>query len=240
MRQLIDADLVRPLVLAEPVHFEPGSTTLYSSEFDPAEHLDRVRDVLDDYGVTFRTLSYAGHSGAGCNSQNGMYEVLTRFDDLVGPFAPSMRLWGLMDICYSGAFTWQRPASALAGRGVVVANMFTTGGSVGNVNALEAGLLGGSAPALACDESLYGSSVRSASEPVQLSHAHRGRHQPLEQFLLLPPRDPPAGLRARSERHALPLMPCLRSAQAVWLPCVEQRARKDGARRGRRAAGGPG
>lgn len=162
VRQLVDAGLVRPVVLAEPVHFQGSSSALYGAEFDPAEHLRRVREILDARGITVASLSYAGHSGAGCDANNGLYEVLDRIDELVPAFAPSLRLWGLMDICYAGAYHDQRPVSVLSGRDVVIANMFTSGGAVADVDAFELGLLE-SPETFACDP-IYGRCVRHPSE----------------------------------------------------------------------------
>lgn len=163
VRDLVDAELVRPLVLAEPVHFEASSTTLYGTEFDPAEHLRRVQAILDERDITLRSLSYIGHSGAGCDRNNGLYEVLNRYDDLVGTFAPTMRLWGLMDICYAASYHYAVPLAVLAGRDVVVASMFTTGDTEASVVAFEAGLLASPAP-FDCDPALFRSCVRHPTE----------------------------------------------------------------------------
>jgi hypothetical protein len=162
VRQLIDAGLIRPIVLAEPVHFQGSSTFLYGAGFDPAEHLTRVQAILDDHGVSVASLSYVGHSGAGCDADNGLYEVLDRVDDLVPTFAPSMRLWGLMDVCYGGAYHYQRPIAVLGGRDVVIANMSTTGGSPSEFDAFDLGLLE-TPTAFDCDP-IYGRCVHHPSE----------------------------------------------------------------------------
>jgi hypothetical protein len=163
VRNFVDAGLLRPLVLAEPVHFQGSSTFLYGAGFDPAEHLRRVFEILDARGITARTLSYVGHSGAGCDSDNGLYEVLERYGDLVPAFAPSMRLWGLMDICYGGSYHYDAPIAVLGGEGVVIANMFTTGGSVSDFLAFEAGLLSGPVPLSSCPD-VYTSCLRDSTE----------------------------------------------------------------------------
>lgn len=164
VRRLIDAGLLTPLVLAEPVHFEPGSSTLYGAEFDPVEHLARVGAILAERGLTARSVSYVGHSGAGCARGNGMYEVLGRYDAIVGPFAPRMRLWGLMDVCYAGAYHWDVPRAVLGDRDVVIANMMTTGGTTAELDAFEAGLLTASRVPLDCNGALYARCVRHPDE----------------------------------------------------------------------------
>jgi hypothetical protein len=152
---------MRPIVLAEPVHFEPGSTTLYGAEFSPIEHLDRVMAVLSPRGITLRSLSYTGHSGAGCDPRNGLYEVLELRDSLIPARAPEMPLWGLEDVCYEGSDHWTAPMAALAGTGTQIWNMYSV---QGDPDAFEDNLLAGGQP-FDCNADLYASCKRHATEP---------------------------------------------------------------------------
>ena len=128
VRDLVDTGVVRPVLLAEPVHFQGSSNNLYGDGYQPAAHLQLLTDLLAPYGITLSSLSFIGHSGAGCDAQNGLYEVLHDFDDLVPRFAPEFRLWGMEDNCYNAAYHWEEPDAVLGGRGVVLVNMTTSGG----------------------------------------------------------------------------------------------------------------
>lgn len=75
VRSLIDAGLMGPVVLVEPVQTgsDPGSsTTLYSpARFDPATHMAMLKSKLDARGIRIASLSYIGHSGAGATRTTG-------------------------------------------------------------------------------------------------------------------------------------------------------------------------
>jgi hypothetical protein len=162
VRALIDTGVMEPVILAEPVHFEPGSTTLYGTEFDPAEHLALVEAQLDARDVSASSLSYTGHSGAGCDSDNGLFKVLTNLDELVPRFAPSFRLWGLEDICYSGGYQVTAPKATLTGKGVVLLNMWS---GQGDPTAFENGIFpAADRMTLGCATGLYSSCMRHKTE----------------------------------------------------------------------------
>lgn len=159
VRDLIDVGTLRPVLLAEPVHFQASSVDLYGEGYDPAEHLQLLSDLLDARGITLSSLSFIGHSGAGCADGNGLYKVLDDVDVLVPAFAPAFRLWGMEDNCYGAAYHWEEPAAVLGGAGVVLVNMTTSGG---DPTEFEAGL-----PVdedFACDDAVYLSCLRHQSE----------------------------------------------------------------------------
>jgi hypothetical protein len=163
VRALVDAGIVRPVILAEPVQTQnaASSTGLYAPMyFDPATHLDKVTAELERRGITLSTLSYAGHSGSGCDSSNGLYLVLARLGELIPAYAPKLRMWATEDICYSGQYNWQAPLAALGGKGDVLVNMTTTGG---DPTTFEEGLI--PAPqTLPCASVLYSSCIHHATE----------------------------------------------------------------------------
>ena len=162
VRALIDAGVMKPVILAEPVHFEPGSSTLYGSEFSPATHLGMVEGELAGREITVSTLSYVGHSGAGCDEDNGLYKVLDGLAGLIPTYATELRLWGLEDVCYSGAYHYQKPA-ALAGSDTVVLNVWSV---QGDPTEFENGLIpAAKRTTLGCADVLYSSCIRHTVEP---------------------------------------------------------------------------
>lgn len=173
VRALVDAGVVRPVLLAEPVQTQnaSSSTGLYAPQyFDPATHLDKIAAELVRRGVTVSTLSYAGHSGAGCDPSNGLYLVLARLGELVPAYAPALRMWATEDICYAGPYSWQAPLAALGGKGDVLFNMTTTGG---DPTAFEAGLFP-TPQVLPCAGVLYASCIRHPTEAWCSYRTHVG------------------------------------------------------------------
>jgi hypothetical protein len=163
VRALVDAGAARPVILAEPVQTEDAATStgLYAPQhFDPATHLDKVAAELHRRGITIATLSYAGHSGSGCDPGNGLYLVLARLGELVPAYAPTLRMWATEDICYVGDYAFQAPLAALGGKGDVLVNMTSTGG---DPTTFEDGLFPAPQP-LACAGVLYSSCIRHATE----------------------------------------------------------------------------
>jgi hypothetical protein len=166
VRSLIDAGLIKPVILAEPVQDDAasaGSTGLYTaSEWEPAHHLDLVNAVLDPRGITIADLSYIGHSGAGCDSKNGLYLVLDRYADLIPSYAPTMRMWGLEDVCYVGDYHWKAPMAALDGTGTVIFNMWSV---QNDPTAFENGLLPNPVAMASCPDSIYSKCIRDPVKP---------------------------------------------------------------------------
>jgi hypothetical protein len=161
VRSLIDAGLVRPLLLAEPVHFEGSSSALYGAGFEPTVHLDKVLAALAPYGAALASLSYTGHSGAGCDADNGLYKILAQRAKLIPAYAPTMPLWGLEDVCYESAYHWEAPLAALSNTSTAIVNMYTV---QGDPDAFEAGLLPGAVP-MSCSPTLYDSCIRAPARP---------------------------------------------------------------------------
>lgn len=165
VRALIDAKLMTPVIIAAPVHFAASSSNKYNSEWDPTVHLDLVTAHLAQRGITLESLSYVGHSGAGCADGNGLYRVLDFYDQLIPAYAPRMRLWGAEDICYGTSYHWTEPLAALAGKGIAMINLFTI---QGDPTDFENNMI---PPAhrtqLACPSSLYkpGSCIAHDTEP---------------------------------------------------------------------------
>jgi hypothetical protein len=165
VRSLVDYGVITPVLLAEPVHTgaaAASSTGLYSEEhWEPATHLDRLLPHLQERGITLSSISYAGHSGAGCDSGNGLYLVLRRHAQLVPAYAPVMKLWGLEDTC---SISPSSIRNALAGKGTVVLNMWTGQSGATNQTAFEDGLFPEPVD-LPCAAVLYSKCIRHPTEP---------------------------------------------------------------------------
>lgn len=161
VRHHIDGGRIRPVILAEPVHLEATSARLYGTGFEPVEHLQKLEPLLSAKRIRVSSLSYTGHSGAGCHAGNGLYKVLDRLPDLVPAHAPVLALWGLMDVCYEDAYHWEQPLAALAASSTAVVNMYSV---QGNPRAFEEALLEPSR-ALPCSPELYGSCLAHAERP---------------------------------------------------------------------------
>ncbi|NOY90720.1 MAG: hypothetical protein GXP55_05870 [Deltaproteobacteria bacterium] len=160
-RALLDEGRITPLILAEPVHFQASSSRLYGAEYDPVEHLSRITSELEARGIRLSSISFSGHSGAGCNRDNGLYKVLEMQDALVPRFAPSFRLVGFADVCYGPAYHAEIPTRT--GRGLTLVNMLATMATDTEADAFEAAFLG-SATAFDCDPRSWRSCRRHASE----------------------------------------------------------------------------
>ena len=165
VRSLIDYGIIRPLLLAEPVDTgtdSMSSTTLYAPDhFEPATHLERLRPHLQSRGIQLASLSYSGHSGAGCDADNGLYLVLKRLAQLVPAQAPSLALWGLEDVCYEGAYHVTAPRDALGGKNVALINVWS---GQNDPTAFENGLFPSPQP-MPCATAIFGKCIRHAVEP---------------------------------------------------------------------------
>jgi hypothetical protein len=165
VRSLLDTGLMVPVLLAEPVQLGPdaaSSTGLYDAEhFDPAHHLDLLLPELESRGITLSSLSYTGHSGAGCDSQNGLYLVLARYASLIPAFAPAMKLWGAEDICYGGSYHFTAPMTTLDGKGTAIVNMYSV---QGDPTDFENGLIPDPAP-LPCSDAIFTKCIRHKVKP---------------------------------------------------------------------------
>jgi hypothetical protein len=165
VRSLIDYGVIKPVLLAEPVHSGPeaaSSTGLYSEEFfEPADHLELIEAQLAPRGITLSSISYAGHSGAGCDGSNGLALVLKRYAQLIPAHAPAMKLWGLEDTCNAGASLVN---STLTGKGTAVINVWTGQSGTSSIGAFETAVIPDPAD-LPCATVLYSKCIRHEVQP---------------------------------------------------------------------------
>jgi hypothetical protein len=160
-RALINGGNIKPVILAEPVHFEGSSTYLYGAGYDLTTHLDLIRAQLDARGITIGSLSYTGHSGAGCDPNNGLYKVLDELGTLVPAYAPELKLWGMEDICYEPTYHWTAPTSVLGGTNTRVINIYSV---QGDPSGYEANMFADDL-AYGCDATTYTHCLRSSTHP---------------------------------------------------------------------------
>jgi len=135
VRDLIDAGKMRPVLLAEPVELGSMQNNLYVGKWDPVEHLAKLKPVLESRKIRAISLGYIGHSAAGCNAKGGLYEVLSRINEL----EPRLTLWNAADICYLGNYHWREPARVLARRGVTMINLHVAHPTGGFENGMDLG-----------------------------------------------------------------------------------------------------
>jgi hypothetical protein len=123
VRRLIDDHLIRPIVLAAPVHLEGATSRIYGPAFDPKHHLELVMAELRPLGIELESVSYVGHSASGCHHRGGLHKVLTHLEELVPALAPRLLLWGTADTCYRVPYHWELPRQVLPGKHVVLVNV---------------------------------------------------------------------------------------------------------------------
>lgn len=166
VRRLIDHHQSIPLALAEPVHLEAASSTLYGTEFDPTRYVQMVRDALSVYGVEVNSLSVVGHSGAGCDPDNGLYKLARRWREIVPSLVPELRLVGFEDICYADAYHYRDLDLAFLGSDVKLVNMWT---SMAGIATFEEGFLSDE-EAFVCNDTVFSSCLQT---PDDLRYSYR-------------------------------------------------------------------
>ncbi|MCC6998675.1 MAG: hypothetical protein IT370_28950 [Deltaproteobacteria bacterium] len=133
VRALIDAGKMKPVLLAEPVQLGAKQDTLYTSRWDPVEHLARLEKELAAHQIRVTAIGYLGHSAAGCQAKGGLYKVLSMLDEL----GPRVNLWAAADICYLGNYHWLEPANKLARRNITMLNLHVAHPTGGFENGMD-------------------------------------------------------------------------------------------------------
>jgi hypothetical protein len=154
-RTLISERRVRPVILAEPVHFRACGTGLYDARFDFAAYRMKLERVLAARHIRVQSYSVTGHSGAGCCG--GVYRAAEAF----GP----LRLLGLIDTCYGGDHFWRDAHEHADGRGTIVLNVSRGEPGYPHYREFEHRLLGPTPVAVGCDAQLYRRCLRSPTHP---------------------------------------------------------------------------
>jgi hypothetical protein len=154
-RALLDARRVRPVVLAEPVHFRVCGNGLYDDAFDFPGYREKLDKVLKGRHIRVQSYSVTAHSGSGCCG--GAYRAAQAF-------AP-LRFLGLIDTCYGGDHYFHAPHDNLDGRGTVVLNVSRGEPGYPGYRRFEDRLLGPDPVGVGCNTEVYRRCLRSARRP---------------------------------------------------------------------------
>jgi hypothetical protein len=158
-RALIASGAVRPVVLAEPVHYSAcnGSGNLYGGGVSFAEYKKRLYRVLGARRIRPGSISVIGHSGAGCCPGSGVFRLAEQIRPL--------RVLATSDTCYHSGVYSKRLKEVL-GRGTVYLNISRGEPSYGNYKAFEAEMLGKKPRSFRpCDRSLYRRCLKNPGRP---------------------------------------------------------------------------
>jgi hypothetical protein len=154
-RQLITARTIRPVILAEPVHFRACGTGLYNDAYDFRSYRAKLEQVLAARHIRVQSFSVTGHSGAGCCG--GVYRAAEAF-------AP-IRLLGLIDTCYGSTDYARAVHEHCDARGTIVFNASRGEPGYPHYRRFEHDLLGSRPLAVHCDSGVYRRCLKSPHEP---------------------------------------------------------------------------
>lgn len=101
-RRYLNGKLIRPLILAEPIHFgacapparRKGLPYLFTGRFRFAKYRKLLEAKLRKQGIRASSWSFIGHSGAACCLTMGMFAIQKVW--------PKIRVWASADGCYNG------------------------------------------------------------------------------------------------------------------------------------------
>lgn len=97
-KSLIDSGAIQPVIIAAPsqtlgsrtylgVENSPCGPSLWGDDFDPLGFVKKVQENLPQ-GITVSSISFAGHSGAGCHTSSGIHKAAAKIENIfaVGQF----------------------------------------------------------------------------------------------------------------------------------------------------------
>jgi hypothetical protein len=148
-RALISSGSVRPVILAEPVHYSScgGGGDLYGGRVSFAEYKKRLYRLLGSRAIRPTSISVIGHSGAGCCPSSGVFKLAEQIRPL--------KLVATSDTCYSSGAYSKRLKEVIRG-GTVYMNFSRGEPSYDRYKAFEAEMLGARPrPVKPCDRSVY-------------------------------------------------------------------------------------
>jgi hypothetical protein len=158
-RSLIGAGAVRPVVLAEPVHYSVcnGGRDLFGSGFSFKEYRKRLFRLLGSYAIRPRTMAVVGHSGSGCCTNAGVFKAAEQLRPL--------RLLATSDTCYHSQSYSKRLREVLR-RGTVYLNISRGEPAYERYRTFETEMLGKRPRAVRpCRKSLYRRCLKSPRRP---------------------------------------------------------------------------
>ncbi|HEY3357600.1 MAG TPA: hypothetical protein VGQ83_30390 [Polyangia bacterium] len=154
-RGLIKEHRIRPVILAEPVHFRACGSGLYNDGFDFRGYRAKLEKVLAARHIKVQSFSVTGHSGAGCCG--GVYRAAEAF----GP----LRLLGLIDTCYGSTSYARAVREHFDGRGTIVLNASRGEPGYPHYRQFEHDVLGGRPLAVGCNADVYRRCLKSPHHP---------------------------------------------------------------------------
>jgi hypothetical protein len=154
-RALMDEQEIRPVILAEPVHFRSCGGGLYGESYDFPGYRAKLEKLLASRHIQVQAYSVMGHSGAGCCG--GVFRAAEAF----GP----LKLLGLIDTCYTSSNYARDVHEYFDDRGTIVCNVSRGEPAYARYRDYEQEVLGPHPFAIACNTDVYRRCLRSSRRP---------------------------------------------------------------------------
>jgi len=142
-KSLIHARKVRPLAIAAPSAHDNKSAGRLWRAFDLGKLVQRVAEELErvnaGFEIDFDEVLLAGHSGAGCDQNNGLYKVANEhgeFKDKSGA-VHQLRVLGFADTCASSGLASVAQNGLKRNSKTAIYTMFKGGGGGGQAESAE-------------------------------------------------------------------------------------------------------
>jgi murein DD-endopeptidase MepM/ murein hydrolase activator NlpD len=136
-RSLVDGRKVRPVAIAAPTAHDNKSASHLWRVFDLGKLVQRVAEELErtnaGFEIDFDEVLLAGHSGAGCDGNNGLYKVAGEhgeFKDKSGA-VHQLRVLGFADTCASEGLAAVARTGLKRNSKTAIYTMFKGGGGGG-------------------------------------------------------------------------------------------------------------
>ncbi len=154
-RRYLNRKLIRPMVLAEPIHFgacapparRKGLPYLFAGRFSFARYRKLLEATLRKNGIRASSWSFIGHSGAACCLTMGMFAIQKVW--------PNIRVWASADGCYNGDIQAVGVARLFAHKATKVINACRGYPAYRGYRRYERTLLTRSAKDVRCDKRYY-------------------------------------------------------------------------------------
>jgi hypothetical protein len=154
-RRYLNGKLIRPLILAEPIHFgacapperRAGLPYLFTGRFRFDKYRKLLEAKLRRYGIRASSWSFIGHSGAACCLTMGMFAIQKVW--------PKIRVWASADGCYNGQLQAATVMQQFDGKATKVINACRGYPAYRGYKKYERTLLTRKAQPVRCDKRYY-------------------------------------------------------------------------------------
>ena len=169
VRELMSEGMVRPVILAEPIHFsfcgDGHGQGLYSEGFSFAQYRKLLEHLAAERGIRILSYSVLGHSASGCCLAGGIFKAAEELKQL--------RLLVTSDTCYSPLYA--RRLNEVLTPDTLYLNITGRTLERPDYRRFERGVFSAE-PALLdhCDPTLYRRCIRHASHPWYSFITRRG------------------------------------------------------------------